>query len=231
MTLRHIVAIGGLVSDVNSAALFQYALGLAAKSRPAVGFVPTASGDSQAFLDKFYSTFRELDCRPTHLPLFDRTPDIETFVSALDVILVGGGNTVTMLGAWQAWGIPGVLHRAWNRGVVLTGWSAGAICWFESGISDAHANRLSPVAGLGFLPGSCCPHFSQDIARRDAFIRAVEAQDIVPGWGIDAGAALHFEGTAPRTVLKVTSSVGATLVSPGVIDGSNSLAEVVLPAG
>jgi dipeptidase E len=228
---RHILAIGGLVGDANSASVFRYALSLAGKPEPAVGFISTASGDSQTFLDKFYSTFRALDCRPTHLPLFDRTPDVEAFVAALDVILVGGGNTLTMLGAWKPWGIPDVLRRAWNRGTVLAGWSAGAICWFESGISDAHANRLCSVKGLGFLPGSCCPHFSQDTARKDAFTRAVHAQDMPPGWGIDAGAALHFEDTAPRAVLKIANSVGAAFISPGVTEGPNNLREFVLPAG
>jgi dipeptidase E len=147
MAARHILAIGGLISDANSLAMFRYALGLTNKPQPRVGFISTASGDSQVFLDRFYQTFKALDCNPGHLPLFDRTPDAEAFVAALDLVLVGGGNTVSMLGAWQPWGIPDILRRAWTRGVVLAGWSAGALCWFKSGLSDAYASGLTPVHG------------------------------------------------------------------------------------
>jgi peptidase E len=227
----HILAIGGLVNDVNSVAIFRYALALSRKAEPSVGFLATASGDSPAFIDKFYETFRTLNCRSTHLPLFDRTPDVEAFVAELDVVLVGGGNTLSMLGAWRPWGVPEVLRRAWQRGVVLAGWSAGAICWFESGLSDAYASRLSSVEGLGFLPGSCCPHFSQDSARREAFERAIHAREMVSGWGLDGGAALHFEGTAPRALLKIPGTVGATFVSPHLGGGQHDLADVALPNG
>lgn len=199
--------------------MFQYALDLAGKSQPVVGFIPTASGDSPEFVDKFYSMFRALECRPTHLPLFARTPNVASFFDGLDVVLVGGGNTLSMLGAWQPWGVADQLRRAWNRGVVLSGWSAGAICWFESGFSDAHAERFTPIQGLGILPGSCCPHFDQGVERREAFMNAVTHRVAVPGWGIDGGAALHFEDTAPRTLLKKAGASGARFVS---VDGEGA---------
>jgi dipeptidase E len=229
MTARHILAMGGLVSDTNSTAMFEYALRLSQKAYPAIGFLATASGDSPAFLAKFYETFRPLACKPTHLPLFERTPNVAEFVSELDVILVGGGNTISMLGAWQPWGIAAALRAGWERGLVVAGWSAGALCWFQSGLSDAHAGRLAAVEGLGLLPGSCCPHFSQDAARRAAFTEKVAAGDMPPGWGIAAGAALHFEGTAPRTLLKVPGTAGATFVAPAAV-APPALAEFVLPA-
>jgi len=199
---KNVVAIGGLVGDSNSRALFEYALALARGPNPTVGFIATASGDASAFLEKFYETFGHLHCRSSHLPLFDRTPDVARFVSELDLVLVGGGNTVSMLGAWQPYGLADVLKQAWSKGTVLVGWSAGAICWFEFGFSDSYAERFAAVPGLGVIPGSCCPHYSQDQPRREAFGRAVAGGDIPPGWGLDAGAALHFRGHAPAALLK-----------------------------
>ncbi len=229
---QNALVIGGLLGDANSTALFEYALGLAECDNPAIGFIAAASGDSPSFLQKFYDTFRAMRCRPSHLPLFDRTPDVAKFVAELDVVLVGGGNTVSMLGTWQPWGLPDILRNAWSTGTVLVGWSAGAICWFEFGLSDSYADRLAAVPGLGVLPGSCCPHYGQDAARRDAFHLAIRDRQIPPGWGLDDGAALHFRGTNPRALLKIPGAVGATFVPNQPRSSSPvELVEIELPAG
>ena len=213
LDVQNALVIGGLVGEANSTALFEYALGLADNANPTIGFIATASGDSPAFLQKFYETFRSLPCRPCHLPLFDRTPDVSKFISELYVILVGGGNTVSMLGVWQAWGLPNVLRNAWSKGAVLVGWSAGAMCWFEFGLSDSYANQFTAVPGLGLIPGSCCPHYGKEPARREAFQLAIGNGRIPPGWGLDDSAALHFRGTTPHALLKAAGTVGATFVS------------------
>jgi peptidase E len=227
---RNILVIGGLVGDANSAALFGYALGLARSASPAVGFIGTASGDSPLFVQRFYETFRSLLCRPSHLPLFDRTPDVHRYVASLDVVLVGGGNIISMLGTWRAWGLAEELTRAWTAGTVLVGWSAGAICWFEFGWSDSHAERFEAVPGLGLLPGSCCPHYSQDTARRDEFHRVVRQKQIPKGWGIDGGAAIHFQGSTPSKVLAPAGTRGACFVSADEADTAPiELARVEVP--
>jgi dipeptidase E len=232
LDVQNALVIGGLVGDANSTALFEYALGLAGNSNPAIGFIATASGDSAAFLEKYYATFRVMRCRPSHLPLFDRTPDVAKVVSELDVVLVGGGNTVSMFGAWQAWGLPNLLKKAWSTGTVVVGWSAGAICWFEFGLSDAHAHRLAAVPGLGVIRGSCCPHYGQDPSRRDAFQRAIRDHEIPAGWGLDDGAALHFRGTQPHALLKIPGTVGATFVSAnGRQTSVAELPQIEVPAG
>lgn len=232
MTLKakNLVAIGGLFGDSNSLALFEYALGLASKPNPAIGFIATASGDSSAFLEKFYDTFRPLDCRPSHLPLFGRMPNAEKFVSELDVVLVGGGNTISMLGTWQPYDLGNVLKRAWANGTVLVGWSAGAMCWFEFGFSDSHADGFAVVPCLGLLKGSCCPHYSEDEPRRTEFHAAVADGRIAPGWGLDEGAALHFRGNGPATLLKPAGALGATFVSNAIPGPSTSqLVQIEVP--
>lgn len=79
--------------------------------------------------------------------------------------------TRSLLAIWRAWELPEILRTAWEAGVVLAGLSAGAICWFEAGITDAVAGQLSVLPGLGFLAGSCCPHYDGEPERRPASTR------------------------------------------------------------
>src|SRR5262245_48042145 len=111
--------------------LDQYVLAQARTSVPSIAFVPTASGDADASIVRFYTAFAGLACRPSHLALFRRTPDLRAYLLAQDVIYVGGGNTKSMLAVWRDWELPELLREAWASGIVLAGTSAGAICWFE----------------------------------------------------------------------------------------------------
>ena len=119
-------------------------------------FVPTASGEPDHYVASFYAAFLKLGCRPSVLTFFKRTPELRSFLLSQDVIYVGGGNTKTLLAVWRDWGVGEILREAWQSGVVLTGVSAGAICWFEQGLTDSFSDGLRPLACLGFLPGSCC---------------------------------------------------------------------------
>ena len=158
---RQIIALGGggFSMEPENLALDEYVLAQARVPQPAVGFIPTASGDAEPYIVRFYEAFSGLPCRPSYLPLFCRTPDLREYLLAQDVIYVGGGNTKSLLGVWREWGLPEVLREAWAAGVVLAGVSAGAVCWFEQGLSDAYAEALRPLQCLGFLAGSCCPHY------------------------------------------------------------------------
>jgi dipeptidase E len=93
------------------------------------------------------------------LACFARTPDLKEVLLAQDMICVGGGNTKSLLAVWREWQLPALLRRAWLSGIVLAGVSAGAICWFEFGVTDSWANRLAGLPCLSFLPGTCCPHY------------------------------------------------------------------------
>ncbi|MGQ4807558.1 hypothetical protein NKDENANG_00912 [Candidatus Entotheonellaceae bacterium PAL068K] len=172
--------------------LDNYVLAQAHASVPAVAFVPTASGDADSYIVQFYTAFSGLPCRPSHLTLFRRTPNLRAYLLAQDVIYVGGGNTKSMLAVWREWGLPELLRQAWATGIVLAGISAGAICWFEQGVTDSFAGRLRRLDGLGFLPGSCCPHYNGEIERRPTYHRLLHDGDMAPGFAIDDGAAIHF---------------------------------------
>ena len=105
------------------------------------------TGDAEVGRLRFYAGFSQFDCKPSHLPLFARTPrDLESLVLEQDAIFVGGGNTRSMLAVWRDWGLDRHLRRAWERGVVLGGGSAGSICWFEHGVTDSIAGPADRAA-------------------------------------------------------------------------------------
>lgn len=209
---------GGGFSDGSEPELDLYVLQQSAAPRPRIGFIGTASGDSERYLLKFYRRFTALPCEPSHLPLFERTPDVGAWVAAQDIVYVGGGNTRSMLAVWRAWGVADALMAALRAGTVLVGVSAGAICWFEHGVTDSAAGMLMAQPGLGVLGGSCCPHYSNEVERRPAFHRLVGSGEIASGIGIDDGAAVHFTNGAVHRV--VTGKAGANAYGVVATDGA-----------
>lgn len=209
---RHIIAIGGsgFLSDAQTRVLDRYVINQARTKEPAVCFMPTANGDSDASLLRFYTIFSQLPCKLSQLVFFRRTPqDLRSFLLSQDVIYVGGGNTRSMLAVWREWGMPEILREAWESGIVLAGRSAGAICWFEQGVTDSVADMLLPLTCLGFLPGSCCPHYDGEVDRRPSYHQFVLDQKIIPGIAIDDGVGVHFRGTEPYRVVTPREKAGA----------------------
>jgi dipeptidase E len=166
VTTRHIVALGGggFSDQVPFSLLDDFILSRARQSPPRVCFLPTATGDSETCVLNFYRAYAPRPCRPVDLRLFARTiVDLRAFLLEQDVIYIGGGNTANMLADWRTHGVDLVLREAWERGTVLAGVSAGAICWFEAAITDSFGPALSGLRdGLGLLPGSACPHYNSE---------------------------------------------------------------------
>ena len=200
---RQIVAMGGggFSMEPDNPALDHFIVSLARRESPSVCFLATATGDAESYIESFYTAFRKLPCRPTHVPLFARTPDLHTVLLEQDVIYVGGGNTKSMLAVWREWEIPALLRRAWEAGTVLAGVSAGAICWFETGVTDSWGAGLNPLPCLGFLSDACCPHYDGEAERRPALHRLIEQGTITTALALDDGAAAHFvDGTLANIV-------------------------------
>src|SRR3984885_3356236 len=171
MEHRRVVAMGGggFSMEPENPLLDRFVLSLVRASPPRVCFVPTASGDAEGYVARFYRAFTGLDCRPSDLPLFGRTiGDLESFVLGQDVIYVGGGNTANLLAVWRVHGLDRILRTAWEQGIVMCGLSAGMNCWFEGSVTDSFGlSQLAPLHdGLGLLPGSACPHFDGEEQRR-----------------------------------------------------------------
>lgn len=194
---RHIVALGGcgLAPEPQNLLIYHYLLGLSRKERPNVLYLPTASGEAQPNIVQFYATFTQFPCQPAHLSLFSLpTADLRSFVLAQDIVYVGGGNTKSMLALWHEWGLDSIFREAWEGGTVLAGVSAGAICWFEEGITDSIPGPLTPLNCLGYLKGSCCPHYDSEQARRPTYTRMVAEGRLSTGYAADDYTGLHFIG-------------------------------------
>lgn len=192
---RDVVAIGGHAAQFKGklAPLHRYALGLTGKAKPRVCYVPTASGDSAEGIANFYAGFAPDVCEPSHLPLFQNTvEDIPAFLSAHDLIYVGGGNTRNMLTLWRLWGVDTAIRVAWEHGTVLAGVSAGGLCWFESGITDSYAGAVRALPCLGWVPGSFCPHYDSEPSRPPVLERLVAAGALPDGYAVEDDAAVHL---------------------------------------
>lgn len=201
---KHILAIGGMAlpPDLDNLLLVEYFLAQARRKKPRVLYIGTATGDSETGKLRFYAGFSQFDCKPSHLPLFARTPrDLESLILEQDAIFVGGGNTRSMLAVWRDCGLDRHLRLAWERGVVLGGGSAGSICWFDYGVTDSIAGPLTALPCLGFLAGSNCPHYDSERDRSPAFRKMVASGRIPEGVAADDGVALHYvDGRLARVV-------------------------------
>jgi len=188
---------GGFSMEPDNPRLDRYILSRARRTPPKVCFVPTASGDADNYIVRFYDAYTVDRCLPSHLRLFGRKiQDLRTFLLGQDVVYVGGGATGYLLAVWRMAGLDAVFREAWDRGVVLAGVSAGALCWFEAGLTDTLGQPLRPLRdGLGFLRGSFCPHYDGEKQRRPAFQQAVGGGAVPPGYAADDGVALVYDGT------------------------------------
>jgi peptidase E len=193
--MRQIVAFGGggFSQESGNPLLDDYVLGLSGTADPRVCFLPTASGDADHYLVRFYNAFRDR-ARTSHISLFRRergVTDIRSHLLAQDVIYVGGGSLISMLGVWRAHGLDSMLREAYEAGVILCGLSAGSLCWFAEAVSG-YQDEVNRVTGLGFLPHSNAVHYC-DGDRRGAFHQHL--MDGMPaGFAAEDGAALRFVG-------------------------------------
>ena len=194
---------GGFSMEPDNPALDLYVLAQTRKRTPSVSFLATATGDADGYIERFYEAFKAHRCRPSHVPLFRRTPDLKQALLTQDVIYVGGGNTKSMLAVWRDWDVPRLLRQAWTNGTVLAGISAGAICWFRMGVTDSWGKGLTGMPCLGLLPGTCCPHFDGEPERRPALHRLVTRGAVPNALALDDGAAAHF---VEQRLLRVVTS-------------------------
>jgi len=223
---RQIVAMGGgsFAAEPAGSRLDAYVLALTGKPRPKICFLPTASGDAATYTTKFYEAFGER-AEAVHVGLFGRPrTDMAALLTSQDIVYVGGGNTANMLAVWRVHGVDRMLKAAWERGVILTGVSAGMICWFEAGVTDSFGPLAALRDGLGFLSGSACPHYDGETDRRPTYQGLVRA-GFPEGYAADDGAALHFAGTALEAC--VAGRPGARVYRVGAM--GQTIVETPLP--
>jgi dipeptidase E len=210
MPERQIIGLGGGGStDEETRRLIDHVVGLAGKSSPKVCVVPTAGADDAGSVLRLYGLLPK-QARTSYLPFFPWPPEnLRAFVLEQDVIFVGGGNTANMLAIWRVHGFDKIVRQAWEAGIVLTGWSAGMICWFESGVTDSFGPQLEGMRdGLGFLAGSACPHYDGEELRRPVYTKLV-ADGFPPGVAADDGVGVHYKGSELAEVVSVREGAGA----------------------
>jgi dipeptidase E len=199
----HIVAMGGggFSMEPGNTLVDDFVLSLSPRTPARVCFLPTASGDSAEYIVSFYRAFSgrcaAADLTVIGSPLLPRRPagrsELAAFIADQDVIYVGGGNTANLLALWRAHGLDVLLREAWSRGAVLCGVSAGMLCWFRGGVTDAFGGLEPLNDGLGLIEATACPHYDQGGKRQLAYHRAI-AEGLPGGYGVQDGAALHFHG-------------------------------------
>ena len=195
MNLGQIIAIGGggFGRNPKHNKIEKYILSQINLANPNILFLPTASAENDNYIVNFYDCFSKLNCQPNHLTLFKRTPRLEGLVNKADIIYVGGGNTKSMLGVWREWKLDILLKKAYLNGKILCGVSAGAICWFDNGVTDSWASNLNVISCLGFIEGMCCPHYQEESERRPSLHKILNKTKLTFCWAIDGGAAIHFK--------------------------------------
>jgi peptidase E len=210
MAERQIVGLGGGAStEEETRRLLEHVVGLAGESSPKVCLVPTAVGDDADTVLRIYGLLPP-QARTSYVPFFPWPPrDLRAIALDQDVIFIGGGNTANALAIWRVHGFDEILREAWEAGVVLTGWSAGMICWFEAGVTDSYGPQLEGMRdGLGFLGGSACPHYDGEALRRPVFTKLV-AEGFPPGVAADDGVGLHYVGSELTEAVAAREGPGA----------------------
>lgn len=226
VAMAQVIALGGggFGEAGTPTRLDSYILEQARGESPRICFVGTASGDDDGYIDSFYTAYRQLSCEPSHLSLSQPPADVLSLVMAQDAFYVGGGNTVTMLATWRHHGLDAALRHAAGAGAVMAGISAGAMCWFQAGVTDSGPSEFRPLHdGLGLLDGSFCPHYSVGGLR--ATYRGLIEGGFPGGYGVDDGAGLHFVNGVLKGAVAETDSARAYRVERT----NGELAELPLP--
>ena len=209
---RRILAIGGHEFDrrAGNEALCDLIVELADADRPRVCLLPTASGDPHEQIARFRRAFGERECEPSEISLFRlgiKPVELRDELIAQDAVYVGGGSMTNLIAIWRAHGLDAILRECWDAGVLLCGQSAGAMCWFEHGITSS-SGEPEAAPGLGLLPGSVCVHYRSEPMRRKRYQHAL-TEGLEPGLGLEDQTAALFEGR--RLAEVVSARTGASV--------------------
>lgn len=213
-----ILAMGGHEFDRldGNEAICDHIISLTGKDAPKVCLLPTASGDPEDQISRFRRSFGSRGCEVTDISLFRlgaNPVDVAAHLVRQDVIYVGGGSLVNLVAVWKPHGIAGLIVDCLKRGVMVVGQSAGAMCWFEMGITSS-SGRPESAPGLGLLAGSLCVHYHRDPARRAKYL-AEASRGVAAGYGADDQTGLLFEDGQLVETFSAREGAGIWRVEPG----------------
>ena len=205
---------GGFTMEPSNPLLDDFVLSLAAATEPRILFLPTASGDTTAQINAFKARFAHRTCVHEHVSLFrlrESTRALHEIVFEQDIVYVGGGSMRNLLAIWQAHELNRLLVEAWRAGVVLAGLSAGAMCWFQAGVTRS-SGPPEPIAGLGLLDGSLTVHADGEPERLPVWLANVRSGALPGGWALDDGVGLLFRGQQLERAVSSRPGAGAQRV-------------------
>jgi len=195
----------------------KYMAELTGKARPKICYLPTATADRDSSVIRWYEMCAPLNVEPsvqrTFISSYSMDQSWEDILLSVDAIVASGGNTLNQQVIWRAQGIDEVLRKAWDRGIVLGGASAGSLCWFEAGTTDSRPKELTVVEGLGFLSGSHSPHYDGEAARRPTYHRMILSGELKPGYACYNDAGIYFVDNEVRRVVKTREAAKVFHVS------------------
>ena len=212
--MKQIIAIGGggFGREIKDLKIEKYIVDQSANKNPSICFIPTATGDDTTYIENFYKTFDSLGCKTSHIDFFKRTIKLKEHIDDQDIIFVGGGNTKSMLAVWRDWGLDNILKNAYENGTIMSGVSAGAICWFEKGITDSWKDHQSILPCLSFVKGVCCPHYDEEPEREPSLRNFLNKGTIENCIAIDGGCALHIKDGVEKKAIAFAKKKSAYLV-------------------
>jgi len=214
---RKILIAGGGFGE----AFIRYMALLTGKAKPRLCYLPTASADSESGTIRWFQSCAPLDVVPfvqgSFISSYRMEQSWDEVFLSMDGIVVSGGNTLNQQAIWRAQGIDEALRKAWDRGIVLGGASAGSLCWFEEGTTDSRPKELTKVECLGFLKGSHSPHYDAEGERRPAYQRLIASGGMKPGYACDNNAGIYFEDNEVRRVVRTRE--GATVYFVSLVGG------------
>lgn len=209
---------GGFSDQPDNLLLDEYILLQTNKVKPRVMFLPTAGGDHEDYIAKFYRAYKKFNCVPSHMSLSKKPVPLrklEQMVMSQDLIFVGGGSPKYLMQVWRKTGLDRIIKKAWKEGIVLSGMSAGAICWYKDGFTNPNDDIWRRINCLGFLHGSFCPHYDKRGELRKAYRKMIVTGEISEGFGVQDGVALHYIGTELKYIISSISDAKAYIVKKG----------------
>ena len=206
---KKIIAIGGVgVTPESDESLDHFILNQLKKTKNNIGFLGTASKDDNEKVEKFYKKFDNSNSELSHFKLTSSVNGFSDWLLSKDLVYVGGGNTSFMLEIWRKNNFEQVFKIAYEKGIILSGVSAGAVCWFDWILSDSMGQGFKPLKGISILEGSCTPH-SSNIERINEFEMNIKNNKLPKGIAIDDGVAVVFIDGKPTEVYSTVNNQSA----------------------
>ena len=206
---KKIIAIGGVgVSPESDKKLDNFILNHSKKMKNNIGFLGTASKDDKEKINRFYKRFENTGSELSHFNLTSNIAGFHEWLLSKDIVYVGGGNTFYMLEIWRKNSLEQVFKKAYEKGIILSGVSAGAVCWFEWIWSDSMGRGFEPLKGINLIEGSCTPH-SDNIERINEFEFNIKNNKLPNGVAIDDGVAVVFIDGKPTEVYSTVDNHNA----------------------